>query len=312
MRLLPVLVWLAAGLFAAEPAVRFERTAGRIDVLVDGRPFTAFHFGPEWPKPFVHPLRTARGTVISRGFPLEKIPGESQDHVWHRGLWYGHGDINGVDFWREGPGVKFGHLALRAEPHTELLPGAGRITAVLDLAAPDGGVLGSIEEEFTFSGRGEIRLIDARMAIRADRGAGLKLGDTEDGGFAVRLATPFREERGAVLSNSEGGEGARIIWGKRARWVDYSARVGEEMAGVAIFDHPGNPRHPTWWHARGYSLNAANPFGERDFTGDKSRDGSMTVPAGGKLEFRYRVVLHPGSAREARMQEEYENYARSR
>jgi hypothetical protein len=65
--------------------------------------------------------------------------------------------------------------------------------------------------------------------------------------------------------------------------------------GVTMMDSPFNPRHPTYWHARNYGLNSANPFGVRDFTGDKSKDGSLTVPEGGKTVFRYRVAVHNGA-----------------
>ena len=64
--------------------------------------------------------------------------------------------------------------------------------------------------------------------------------------------------------NSEGVQG-REMWGKRAKWVDYWAPISGNTVGIAIFDHPSNPRHPTWWHARHYGLVAANPFGVHDF-----------------------------------------------
>ena len=86
---------------------------------------------------------------------------------------------------------------------------------------------------------------------------------------------------------SEGKQG-NDAWGTRARWCMLSGGIGDTPITIAILDHPGNPGYPTYWHARNYGLNAANPFGEHDFYKDKSRDGSMTIPAGGKMEFRYR------------------------
>jgi hypothetical protein len=73
-------------------------------------------------------------------------------------------------------------------------------------------------------------------------------------------------------------------------------------------DNPANPRYPTYWHARAYGLFAANPFGVRDFTGDKTRDGSMTVEAGKSITFRYRVVIHPGDAQSANIASLYQRY----
>ena len=120
------------------------------------------------------------------------------------------------------------------------------------------------------------------------------------------------EAPAGLMVNSEGAVGEKEIWGKRANWVDYSGTVAGEKLGIAIFDHPANPKHPTYWHARGYGLFAANPFGERDFYNDKTRDGSVTIPAGGTFVLRYRVLIHPGDASEAKVAEAYQRYAAER
>jgi hypothetical protein len=91
--------------------------------------------------------------------------------------------------------------------------------------------------------------------------------------------------------------------------VDYFGQVDGQTVGVAIFDNPANPRHPTYWHSRAYGLFAANPFGARDFTGDKSQDGRMTVEPGKTVCFRYRVVIHPGDFRDANIAESYKQCA---
>jgi hypothetical protein len=101
------------------------------------------------------------------------------------------------------------------------------------------------------------------------------------GTFGIRLATPIEEDKGAGnMTNAEGAKGEKRVWGKRSAWVDYSGPVDGETVGVAIFDNPTNPRHPTYWHSRGYGLHAANIFGVHDFTGDAAQDDSMTIESG--------------------------------
>jgi hypothetical protein len=78
---------------------------------------------------------------------------------------------------------------------------------------------------------------------------------------------------------------------------------------IAIFDHPKSFRHPTTWHARDYGLFAANPFGLKDFTGDKKKDGSHKLEKGAKLLFRYRVLFHPGATEEAKVAEAWRAFA---
>ena len=88
--------------------------------------------------------------------------------------------------------------------------------------------------------------------------------------------------------------------------------VNGETVGVAIFDHPQNPRYPTWWHVRDYGLLAANPFGQHDFEGLKNHKtaGNFVVPAGKSVTFRYRFYLHEGDEKQARVAEHFREYVR--
>src|SRR5262245_30084771 len=111
----------------------FEQQDGKIAVKLDGKPFTSYHYSDKWDKPFLHPILSASGEVVTRGWPVDSLPGDSNDHMWHRGLWYSHGDINGVDFWREKGRDQTGRLIPKRSPQAK----AGQITADLDLIAPD-------------------------------------------------------------------------------------------------------------------------------------------------------------------------------
>src|ERR1700752_2698255 len=130
--------------------------------------------------------------------------------------------------------------------------------------------------------------------------------------MAFRLADEFRQDKGATLRNSEGLETTEKIWGKQAKWTDYSGTRQSAKAGVAIFDHPSNPRHPTYWHARGYGMNAANPVGIRSFKKDKTLDGSLTIPKSETVAFHYRFVLHDGDADEVGIPKMYEAFAKEK
>ena len=325
-------IFLIIALFGLAPAVqggelpvKLKRQGARIDVFIGGQPFTSYFFGSESPKPYLHLLRSAGGTIVTRGFPMRKdIPGESTDHPHHRGLFFAHGDINGVNFWaEEALGSKpketvkgvtytsgelpYGRTVLRKLEEIRGGPESGTIRALFNLVGPVGKVVAQEDQAFTFRGDSSTRVINCEFAIHAANGP-VKMEDTKEGTFAIRLATALQEPDGHML-NSEGAVGEKQVWGKRANWVDYSGTVAGEKLGIAIFDHPSNPKHPTYWHARGYGLFAANPFGERDFYNDKTRDGSVTIPAGGTLVLRYRVLIHPGGAREAKVAEAYQRYA---
>ena len=141
-------------------------------------------------------------------------------------------------------------------------------------------------------------------------------GDTKEGFFAIRLATPLEEPhtravgipRTGKITSADGKTGEQNVWGKRSPWLDYSGSIDGEKLGVAIFDHPSNPKHPTYWHVRAYGLFAANVFGEHHFYRDPKRDGSITLKSGEALHFQYRVVIHPGDVKSADVAGLYQRY----
>jgi hypothetical protein len=319
-------VFAPAGLRAGEP-VELKRQGNRIHVRIGGQPFTAFYFGSESPKPFLHPLRTAGGIVVTRGFPMRKdIAGESTDHPHHRALFFAHGDVNGVDFWSEAEfaektPVQVAGRTYQASAHLphgrtvfSKLEGmksngdTGSFRARFRLVGPKGKVIADETQAYTFRGDEMTRTIDCEFTFYALTQP-VKLGDTKEGTFAIRVVKALEESSGMKMTDSEGRAGEKEIWGKRADWVDYSGVVEGHSVGIAILDHPANPKHPTYWHTRGYGLFAVNPFGERDFYNDPKRDGSVTIPAHGTLTFRYRVLIHDGDAETAQLAQAYERYA---
>jgi hypothetical protein len=297
----------------AQTGFSFRQGRDATVILLDSKPFATFYYSKEWAKPFLHGLRAPSGTVVTRAFPVEKVPGENTEHPWQRGLWFAHGDIAGVDFWRErgwnltqvqSYPLPLGITLVKGLPRTRAAGTIATLTADIDLVtAGDNKPIGGMLQEFTMQAEAAANIVDARVVVSADRGMPLKFGDTEEGWLGFRFRDEFMQARGATLTNSDGLVTTERIWGKRARWVDYSTTIGDEKLGVAIMDHPRNPKYPSYWHARGYGLCAANPFGESDFLKDKSRDGSLTVPAGSKVEFRYRIVIHEGDLKSARIEQ---------
>ncbi len=319
----------AATVLAGTPSwgqepVTLGRSGDTVVVRIGGKPFTTYYFGPQSPKPYLHPLRSAQGTIVTRGWPMVKnIPGEDHDHPHHRAMYFAHGDINGIDFWGEQPlsrkaetarGVHYaseelpkGRTVFRRLEEARGGPRSGVVRADFDLVGPDSRVIGEETQSFTFRGDKTQRMIDCEFTLRAHHGP-LKLGDTKEGTFAIRVVHALNSPPGHMV-NSSGARGEENIWGRKADWVDYYGVVNGEEVGIAIFDNPRNLRHPTTWHARGYGLFAVNPFGLHDFEHNPKIDGSYTIPAGGSLTLRYRVLIHHGDYRQAGVAQAYQRYA---
>ena len=291
--------------------VKFTEHEERVQVEIDGKPYTTLFLAPDGIKPYLYPLSTASGIVVTRHFPMEDYPGETKDHPHQRGLFFAHGEVSGYNFWATEPGSKdpkAGRMVRKGKVQATGGRKSGTIVAAFEGQTPAGKPIMAETRTITLHSDPELRIIDYEIAITPLEDK-LVFGDTKEGTFSIRLATSMTEDRGGRMVNAEGQETEKNVWGKRSAWVDYAGPVDGHTVGVAIFDNPANPRHPTYWHSRAYGLFAANPFGVRDFTGDKSRDGSMTVEKGQPVRFRYRVVIHPGDFRAAHIGEMYRQYA---
>jgi len=302
-------------------SVELKRSGDQIDVLIGSRPFTTYYFTPDIAKPYLMPLKTASGIVISRPFPVGNDvsmgdPKASFFEPHQRPLYFGHGDIDGLNFWAEPVFEKyygghsqeaFGHLANATVQESLQGSDAGVIHANFALEDQNNRIIGREDQTYTFRGDDRTRTIDCEFELKADHGP-IAIGDTKEGTFGIRLGPDLSAPLGQMI-NSQGGRGEKEIWGKRADWVNYSGTVSGKHVGIVVFEHPKSFRHPTTWHARAYGLLAANPFGWREFSGDPNRDGSWAIPEGSSLRFRYRVVIYDGDLSPADLDKAYKEYA---
>jgi hypothetical protein len=300
---LPGLAWAQP---AARKGVVITETEGKLRIEIEGELF-AEYITSHPNKPFFYPIHGPSGRGMTRNWPMKKAPDEAEDHIHHRGLWYSHGNVNGVDFWSESP--QAGRIV--HERFTQLLSGPQGVIGTRNRwVARDGKTICTDERTYRISHREGLRMLDVEITLHASEGE-LRLGDTKEGTMALRIAETMRLKGKVGAGRIVNSEGVRdgATWGKRAKWVDYHGPVEGELVGVAIFDHPSNPKHPTWWHVRDYGLFAANPFGVHDFEKQPPGTGDLVVPAGQHVRFRYRFVFHLGDEQQANIARLYQEYA---
>lgn len=310
LAILALLFTAVAPAFGASKGVQLTQLADRVKVQVDGKLFTEYYFA-NVPRPFCYPIIGPGEAAMTRNFPMKDVADEDRDHKHHRALWYSHGAVNGHDFWAETD--KAGKIVHDKFLSVESGQDSGTIRAVNKWVAADGTVVCTDERVLRFfSGAGKTdRVMDFEITLKP-AGGDLVLGDTKEGSMGIRVAETMRLKgkvgKGHIVNSEDLKDDA--TWGKRAQWCDYSGPVDGKTVGVAIFDHPANPRHPTWWHVRDYGLFAANPFGKHDFEklSDKTA-GDLKIPAGESVTFRYRFVFHEGDTAAASLPEKYKQYA---
>ncbi|MGC1241820.1 MAG: PmoA family protein [Chryseosolibacter sp.] len=303
-------------------AIVENKGAKRLDVLVDGKPFTSYIYPDDIMKPVLYPLRTAEGSFITRGWPMDPRPGERVDHPHHVGMWFNYGDVNGLDFWNNSTDIapeKKNHYGVIRHRKVNKIE-SGNDKAILDVTMdwqkPDGGNLLREDTRFIFSGSGNMRTIERITKLTALQ-EDVSFKDNKEGVIGIRLARAlehpsnkpevFTDASGkatavARLSNegvsgkyrsSEGKEGDDV-WGTRGQWVNLNGIVDAKPVSLVMLDHPENVGYPTYWHARGYGLFSANPLGQKEFSkGKEILD--YKLPAGRSVTFRYKVLIHSGS-----------------
>lgn len=308
----------------ASTAVTLTKQSDRVRVEIGGELFTEYVFGDGASRPYCYPILAVDGTPLTRDFPMKHTEGEDTDHPWHRSLWFAHSMVNGVDFWNEGTGdagrsPKAKGRTVHAELVDVISGETGLIRARSRWMSPTDELICTDERTLRFSAAGDVRMIDYEVTWQAKADTPVLIGDNKDGTMAVRLAQwmtmPHKYNKqdlpgqGHIVTST--GKRDAEAWGKRADWCDYFAPHEGKVYGVAIFDHPENLRHPTWWMARDYGLFGANPFGQHDYENlkDQPHIGDYTIPAGGKLTLRYRFVFHLGNEQTARIAELYRDYA---
>lgn len=291
----------------------------KIDVYIDGQLFTSYIYPTTLEKPVLYPLRTSRGTLVNRGFPLNPRPGERVDHPHQVGLWFNYGDVNGLDFWNNSYAIpaseksKYGSIL-----HQKVLKSTGGKEGILTVQCnwvdQKQNVLLKEETSFIFSGDGQIRKIVRITKLTA--ATEVKFGDNKEGMFALRVDRAFEQpgEKPEVYTDASGkptkvpvlnnegvngvyrsseGKEKDAVWGTRANWVSLSAVKDNDSISLCMFDHPSNVGYPAHWHARGYGLFAVNNIGSKVYV-PADPENKVSLRKGESITFKHMFLIKSG------------------
>jgi hypothetical protein len=322
--------------FANDKGVKLVEAKDKqqVDVYVDGELFTSYAYWDSQKKPILYPLKTSKGTTVTRQFPLVKVAGERTDHPHHVSSWFNYGNVNGVDFWNNSDAApnkdKMGTVKHRAVKSVKSGKESGELQVTADWIMPDGSKVLQQDDTIIFRKGANLRVID-RVTTLTAQDKKVVFGDSKEGVLGIRVTRALEEPatkpevftdangvptKVPVLDNtgvngvylsSEGKVGEKEAWGTRAKWMTLSGNVRGEDVVIGIFDHPKNPTYPTYWHSRGYGLFAANPFGAKEFTGGKETL-NYTLQPGEKITLRFRTVIHSGKLTKEQTESLYQQF----
>jgi Family of unknown function (DUF6807) len=314
----------------------------KVDVLVDGKLFTSYLYTDKittLKKTTLFPIISANGVAITRGFPLEPRQGERVDHPHHIGAWFNYGDVNGLDYWNNSDAIseerKNDMGTIRHDQIIEIVEGhaMGELLVSANWLKPNGDILLKEKTNFTFYSGLDQRIIDRSVTLTA-LDEPVHFNDNKEGMIAIRVARQLEHpsDKPVTLSdakgkktnvpvldntgvtghylNSDGIEGMDV-WAKRAKWVSLDGTIDNKDVTVVIFDSPENVGYPTYWHARGYGLFAANPLGQNIFSEGKETL-NFSLKAGESVTFEYRILVLNGKADKESIESEYKYYIESK
>ncbi len=307
---------------AAQVQVKRDDANRKIDVIIDGSPFTSYVWPTSLKKPVLFPLITSNGVTVTRGYPLAPRDKERVDHPHHAGMWFNYGNVNGFDFWNNSDAIpeaqrpKMGSIRQERIVSTKSGKDRGELTVDSVWTTGAGKDLLKQSTRYVFLKRGDTRIVDQVVTLTAlDRAVfnddkegllGIRVAHflespTEKGGmFMDASGRPTKVEdadtAGAtgVYRTSEGIEGDKV-WSTRGAWCALTGTNGGKTVTVAILDNKSNPGYPTYWHARGYGLFAANPLGDHIFD-PKATEHKLTIEKGSSAIFTYRVIVFAHAA----------------
>ncbi|GIW97679.1 MAG: hypothetical protein KatS3mg111_1012 [Pirellulaceae bacterium] len=278
----------------ADEEIRLVQKDDRVTVTIGDELFTEYIF-QGYEKPILWPVIGPYGIRMTRDYPMKQgTPYEAEDHPHHKSIWFGHMDVNGESFWHAGDNAG-------TTQSEEVRVEGNAIFAKNRLVDRHGKLVAHDTREIRFSTAPGVRCIDYYVTYHASV-SDLVFGDNKDGQMGIRMHPRLRIKGPIAAGKAINANGVREdqIWGKRAPWIDYWADFDGRTVGIAMFDHPTNLRHPTWWHARDYGLLSANPYGIHHFENKSDEHlGDYRLPQGETLTFKHRFVFHEGDYQQA-------------
>lgn len=268
-----------------------------LEVTYQGKKLFEFHHSKAYPKPFFGPVFTPNGEILTRDIYPEGS--EDVDHPWQRGLFTGHGSINGCECWNEPVDKPYGRCIQTKMSH-QTNPACFQLETENDWIDPAKAPMLAESRKIRVFAFQNLQVIDWQSRFHAKYGT-VRIGSTKEAGFlAIRLNPELQGDQTGLITNAYGGSTERECWSRHAQWVDYSGKINGQKAGIAMLDHHQNLRHPASWHVRDYGLFAHNIW--------LTNPDDFVLESGKTWQMNYRILIHAGDGQRADIQNQYLDY----
>lgn len=287
---------LIAGLMIAIPLSAAKiiavKVGSKINVTIDNKYFTSYIFSKDEKYPFFYPVNGP-----ASGASVTSMRNAVYPH--HSSLFFGCDLVNGGNYWQEG--LERGRII---SVNAEVLKQGGDTVIISDeciWSRP--GAISPVKDTrkiIITAPSPEIHQIDVQITM--EMLTDVTILKTNHSLFSVRMAADLAVSYGGTMINAEGLSGEQDTFGKRSPWMDYFGKRGDDIEGLAIFQHPTNPWYPSPWFTRDYGFMSPTPM----YWPENGTD--IIMKKGTILKLRYRVLVHSGDLNQAKIAKAFEIY----
>ncbi|MCA9157505.1 MAG: PmoA family protein [Planctomycetales bacterium] len=226
-------------------------------------------------RPYLHPIVAPDG----RGVLTELSP---EHHLHQTGIYWGFSRVNGRDYFLNPQGSYWKRESVSVlKPEAKNAADTIQWQTVYDLLDEQGSSI--MRESQIWTLRVDVDRYVLDLQWNGEALIGLTMGKYDYGGLFVRM--PWKPEmQGEVVNNARQRD--ERAEGQRAVWLDVGLQVDgrDDLAHIAIFDHPQNGGFPQPWRVDPQM--GVGPV--------RSRLGDWNMAPGEQQTIRHRLVIYSG------------------
>ncbi|WP_372932806.1 PmoA family protein [Mariniphaga sediminis] len=286
-----IILFAASEAGKAQPKVTAEQVGDKIEFRVNGNLFTSYILSEFEKYPFFFPVNGPSNASVTSM--------RNANYPHHSSLFFGCDKVNGGNYWQEG--LERGQIiSLRADI---LETGNGKAVVENECIWKRPGADAPIKDKrkITVSVPSSEKFqidFDIVMEMLMD----VTIDKTNHSLFSGRMDPDLAVVNGGTMVNAEEETGEKGTFGKRSAWMDCSGKRMGKTEGMAILQHPSNEWFPAPWFTRDYGFFSPTPMYWPE------NEKNITLKKGEQIELRYRVIVHSGNHKEAKIAEEFEKY----
>jgi hypothetical protein len=275
----------------AQTKIVAQKFNSKIDILVNKNLFTSYILSQDEKYPFFFPVNGPSNASVTSM--------RNANYPHHSSLFFGCDEVNGGNYWQEG--LERGQIiSIRAD-----IIESGNDKVIIENECiwrrPNANAPIKDIRKITITAPSK-DLYQIDFDVTLEMLMDVIIEKTNHSLFSGRMDADLAVINGGTMINSNGEKGEKETFGKKASWIDFYGKRGDNQEGMAIMQHPSNEWYPAPWFTRDYGFFSPTPMYW------PQNDKETTLKKGQTIKLKYRVLVHSGDTTTAKIAEQFEKY----